>query len=155
MKELLHSSKIRAILWILGGIIILFIVFGVGAMVGHRQAAFLGRFGDNYYRNFYGGPIGHPSFNMHGVAGEVIDISSSSLSVKDFDGDEHSVAIFPDTAIREDNRMITMGDVRAGDMITVIGSPNGAGQIEARFVRVFEASSSMPLPPPFPGTSFN
>lgn len=160
MKDLLQSSKLRAILWIIGAVIILFLAFGLGIAVGHRQTLFAGRFEENYYRNFYGppmgGPPGGPVFNQHGVAGEVIDLSSSTISVKDFDGDEHSVMVLPDTVIREGNNTVTLGEIRVNDMITVIGAPNASGQIEARFIRVFAASSSSaPSLPPFPGTNLN
>ncbi len=95
-------------------------------------------------------------FNQHGVAGEVIDVSSSTISVKDTDGDEHSVAVLSDTAIREGGAAIMIGGVVPGDMITVIGAPNSQGQVEARFIRVFAASSSSPpVLPPLPGTNMN
>lgn len=155
MKEFLKSSNVRAILWIVGGVIVLLVAFGLGAMVGYRQAVYAGSFGNNYYRNFYGPPSGQPFFNSHGVAGEVIDLSSSTISVKDFDGDEHSIVVLPGTAIREGNAAIVIGDIRVGDMITTIGSPNANGQVEARLIRVVTASSSIPVPPPMPGTNVN
>lgn len=140
----------------LGAIIVLLLVFGLGVTIGSRRALFAGRFGENYYHNFYGPQGGPPPFNQHGVAGEVIDLSSSTISVKDFDGDEHSVAVFPGTSIREGGTTVTLHAVRLGDMVTVIGAPNGSGQIEARFIRVFTSSSlSAPMLPPFPGTNFN
>lgn len=155
MKDFLKSSGVHAVLWILGGLILLLVAFGFGAMVGYREASYAGNFGNNYYRNFYGPPMGQPFFNPHGVAGEVIDLSSSTISVKDLDGDEHSVMVASSTAIREGSAAITIGDIHIGDMITVIGAPNGSGQVEARLVRVISTSSSIPVPPPMPGTNIN
>jgi phage baseplate assembly protein gpV len=150
MKDLLQSSKVKTALWIVGGVLVLLIVFGVGAAVGYHRALFTARFGENYYRNFYGapapgGPTGPMSFSTHGVAGEVIDVATSSLAVKDSAGNEQSVEVIPATVIREGNDTITLADVVIGGTVTVIGGPNEAGQIEARFIRVFPASSSMPF----------
>ncbi len=148
MKETLQSSKVRAILWIVGAVVAFLFVFGLGALAGYHEASFAGRFGDNYFRNFFGGfPAGHMA-NMHGAAGEVIDVSSSSFSVRDADGDEESVLVAPDAIIREMNNTLTMSEVRVGNGVTVIGTPDANGQIEARFVRVFDSSSSLPAPTP-------
>lgn len=147
MKETLQSSKVRAILWIVGAIVAFLLVFGLGAVVGYHEASFAGRFGENYYQNFFGGfPAGRMA-NTHGAAGEVIDVSSSSISVRDADGDEESVLVASDTVIREMNNTITVSEVQVGNGVTVIGTPNANGQIEARFVRVFDTSSSLPTPP--------
>ena len=147
MKELLQSAKIKAILWILGGVIVLLLMFTLGAMVGYRQAVFAGRFGDNYYHNFYGPTVGRPFFNPHGAAGEVIDLSSSTISIKDFDGDEHSILVFPGTVIRKGDNTIVLTGINVGDMITVIGTPNESGQVEAKLVRVLTSPSSVPRTP--------
>lgn len=156
MKDLLRSSPLKAILWILGAIIVLLLVFGLGIAIGSHRALFAGRFEENYYRNFYGPQGGPPPFNQHGVAGEVIDLSSSTITVKDTDGDEHSVVILSDTSIREGNATIALGAIVPGNLVTVIGAPNAEGQVEARFIRVFaSSSSSAPALPPFPGTDTN
>lgn len=150
MKNLLQSQTVKRTLWIVGGALVLLVVFGLGAAVGYHRALFTSRFGENYYHNFYGapaagGPMGPMSFSTHGVAGVVIDVATSSLAVKDTSGNEQSVAIVPDTVIRQGNDTITLADVMIGGMVTVIGGPNETGQIEARFIRVFPASSSMPV----------
>ena len=82
---------------------------------------------------------------MHGVAGEVLDVSSSTISVKDLLGNEESVAVSADTVIRGMDDMMSLSDVKAGAWITVIGAPNDNGQIGARFIRVFASSSSLPM----------
>ncbi len=143
----MQSSKTRTILWILGAAIVVLLVFGAGVLVGYHGAFYVGRFGENYYRNFFGEfPPGRMA-NGHGVAGEVIDVASSSLSVRDADGDESSVAIEPATVIREADRTIMLSDVQVGNGVVVIGAPNENGQIEAQFVRIFASSSSLPVPP--------
>ena len=152
MSNFLHSHTTRAVLIILGAIVLLFVVFGVGIAVGYYHAIFASRFGENYYHNFYGGAptSGLAPMNEHGIVGTVIDVSSSSISVKDQGDNEQSVAILGDTVIREVNNTITINDIMPGDQVTVIGEPNTEGQIQARFIRVFDASSSLPQPPAAP-----
>jgi uncharacterized membrane protein len=147
MSNFLESKKIRAILWILGGLIVLFVVFGLGIFVGYGRAGFAAGFDRNYYRNFYGtgapsaGPIG-----VHGIVGTVIDLGTSTISVTDQESNEQSVAVSSGTVIREQNNDITISGIEVGDQIAVIGEPNNQGQVSARFIRVFPASSSVPMP---------
>lgn len=159
MKDLLQSSKIRKVLWWLGAVIAALLVFWLGTAVGYRAAFFDSRFGENYYRNFYGddfngggmiggpGPMARGSFDMHGVAGEVIDVATDTISVKDPGGNELSVVVPTSTVIREGNNTIAIGAIKIGNGVAVIGAPNDAGQIQARFIRVF------PVPPAVPASS--
>lgn len=139
----------KNVLWTLGIVIAFLLVFAIGAAVGYRRALFVSRFGENYYHNFYGmgnmGPMGPMSISMHGVAGEVIDVESSSLSVQDPSGNERSVVVLPTTIIREGDGAIMLDAVEIGNGVTVIGGPNDEGQVEASFIRVFPSSSSMPV----------
>lgn len=148
MKNFLQSPKTRAILVIIAGVIVLLVIFAFGASVGYHRGLFASRFGRYYAANFYGGPAGKVSFTANGVAGDVIAVSSATIAVEDRDGDEQFVTISPDTLIREANNTVLMQDMNVGDTITVIGEPNGEGQIQARFIRLFPGSSSMPFPPP-------
>ena len=96
MNDFLKAPKTKTLLWILCGILAILVVFGLGIAVGYRRAIFASSFGENYYRNFYRGPFtgmmgfiaGPPPVNMHGVAGNVIDVSSGTISVKDIGGNE-------------------------------------------------------------------
>lgn len=135
MTDFLKSSKTKAILWIVSGIVILLLVFGFGIAVGYRRALFASEFGENYYHNFSGGmrggmmPPGGPPIALHGVAGEVIDIESSTISVRDSMGNEDSVAVLATTPIREMDNYITINDVDAGEGIIAIGEPNSIGRV--------------------------
>ena len=167
MQDFLKSKKIRAALWIVGGIAVFLAIFGLGIAVGSHRALFASRFGENYYHNFLrpqgfpGGGMGMGDFNTHGVAGEVIDIASSSISVKDSRGNEESIDILPETIISRDDNAISPAAIMVGNGVIVVGHPNDEGRIEARFIRVF-ASSSAPVPPsgqdyqeaPQPGSAY-
>jgi hypothetical protein len=151
MNNLLESKIVRTILWILGGLIVLFVVFGLGITVGYNRAGFAANFNQNYYRNFYGAlpggstgsavPPPTPSAT-HGVVGTVIDVGTSTISVKDQQNNEQSVAISPETDIRSGDTNITIGSVAFGEQIAVIGEPNSEGQIDARFIRIISKPSS-------------
>ena len=154
MNTILNSKKTRAILWIVGGIATVLVVFGAGMVVGYRQGIFASRFGRDYLANFRGGvsmmadvmPGGPPPLNQYGIAGTVlgVDPSSSVISVEGPSGDEGWVVVNGRTMIREENRTVPLTDVIPGNTIVVIGDPNGQGQVLARFIRVFTGSSSIP-----------
>jgi Domain of unknown function (DUF5666) len=155
MSNFLESKKVRTVLWVLAGLIVLCVVFGLGIAVGFDRAGFAAGFDQNYYRNFYGNAPGATMGGMaapgpvsiHGIVGTVIDLSSSTISVKDQKDNEQSVVVSSGTVIREQNNDIVIGAIQLGDQITVIGEPNDQGQIAARFIRIFPASSSIPMPP--------
>jgi uncharacterized membrane protein len=152
MSNFLESKVVRTILWILGGLIVLVVVFGLGIAVGYDRAGFAAGFDQNYYQNFYGaspgGSIGSIAPPMpapaaiHGVVGMVIDLGTSTISVKDQQNNEQSVAISSGTDIRSGDSNITIGNVAIGDQIAVIGEPNSVGQIDARFIRILRTPSS-------------
>ena len=150
MSNFLESKIVRTILWILGGLIVLVVVFGLGIAVGYDRAGFASGFDQNYFRIFYGaapgGPVGLMAPPMpvaiHGVVGTVIDLGISTISVENQQGNEQSVTISSSTAIRNGNDNIMIGDVAVGDQIAVIGEPNSEGQIDAHFIRILRTPSS-------------
>ena len=150
MKSFLESKKIRAIIFILGGVAAIFLIFSAGVAVGYRKAVFSQSWGMSYNRFFLNrlpsGAIGmmvqRGPWDTHGVAGQVIDVSSSSFMVKDPDNDERSIAVTSGTVIRDTNQVIPLDDLAPGYQVVVIGAPNPDGQVDARFIRVFEVSST-------------
>jgi len=133
---------------ILGSVALIFVIFALGIYVGYERAMFASGRSDNYYRNFMGAsPMGFG--DSHGVVGTVIDVSTSSLTVRDPDNDEESVVVATDTIIRMFDRTLDIKGLVPGEGVAVIGSPNEDGQIEARFVRIFPSTSSYPVPPDF------
>lgn len=150
MSNFLESKVVRTILWVLGGLIVLVLVFGLGIAVGYDRAGFASGFDRNYFHIFFGGsPSGAigllaPPMPMaiHGVVGTVIDVNTSTISVKDQRNNEHSVAVSLGTDIRSGNMSVGINNVVVGDQIAVIGEPNNEGQIDARFIRIFGTPSS-------------
>ena len=144
-KGLKWGLTILAIILILGG------VFQLGVFVGWQKAGFAGHWERNYSRNFIGeGRPGMggmmpdflrepPMMNAHGLFGSILKLDESSFSLKGQDGAEKVVLIGKDTTFNRFGENLTLKDLKVGDKIVVIGSPNQSGQIEAKFIRVFPA----------------
>ncbi len=166
MATLMHSKKMRIILSLIGGLVVVMLSFGAGMAVGYWRGIFASRFGENYLMNFRGRggmgmfPGGAPPLNQYGMEGTVIGVnpSSSIIDIEEPSGDEGSVAVTKNTVIREKDRTIPLGAIVPGNIVVAIGDPDGKGQILARFIRVFESTSSVPQwqqfsGPPAPQTS--
>lgn len=143
--------------WIIVGIVIFVYsigVFGAGLFVGGMKANFSYRWAENYHRNF-GGPengfmpgarISPPNGEFiqgHGVFGEIIQIGDADFVIKGQDNAEKVIIINKDTTIAIGRRTITKTDLKVGEQVVVIGSPNEQGQIEARLIRVFDGNIMM------------
>lgn len=122
---------------------VLVFIFGVGVFVGQERARFSFRWAENYHRNF-GGPkegffYNFPAgdfINSHGIFGPIIKIDANIITIKDQDGMEKTIKVFDKTTIKNNLGMQKLLDLKVGDTIVVIGSPNGEGQIEAGLIRV-------------------
>jgi hypothetical protein len=149
LKSLPQSKALVYILIVIGAVIILLLVFKGGEVVGFRKAGFSYRWGENYYRNFAGPrpmlPMdrgGRDFLMSHGTSGSIIKITDSTLVVQGRDNAEKAILLGKDTIIKRLRDTISASDLKVGDYVVIIGSPNDAGQIEAKLVRV------MPSPPP-------
>ncbi len=165
MSNLLGSKIVRTIIWVLAGLIMVFIAFGFGVRVGEDRAGFASGFDRHYFRDFVGigagggmmgsgTPIGGQMFGgmpvpvvMHGLAGTVVVVTPPTIMVEDEQNNEQSVVVATGTIIREYGGTISLGGIMTGDQVAVIGSPNADGQVVARFIRVFPAASSSPTSP--------
>jgi hypothetical protein len=158
MSDFLKSQTFKRVLYALGVFLVLLLVFQVGVFTGFRKATFSYRWAENYENNF-GGPrgrgllpgIGGDSFiNGHGTAGQIIKLDTSGIVVRGQDNTEKLISVSGDTRIVRNRQVIRESDLKAGDFIVVIGSPNASGRMDAELIRVLPAP-----PPPFPqnGTS--
>ena len=140
----------------LAGFAALVLVFGAGIKVGVMKAKYSYRWAENYHRNF-GGPQGgffsdlksfpHGEFiNGHGVFGSIIKIDGNTIIAKDKDDVEKTILVFDSTIIEKGREKVQLPDLKVDENIVIIGSPNDKGQIEAKFIRVFDGSVSMGLP---------
>jgi len=129
-------------------LIIALLIFKLGTLVGFKKAGFSYKWGENYHKNF-GGPRGgffgdffdQDFIEAYGTFGQIIKIDGSTLVVKGRDNVEKIVLVKDNTTIKRLGETIKLSDLKVDDYIVVIGDPNEAGQIEAKFIRV------MPSPP--------
>ncbi|MCX6716945.1 MAG: hypothetical protein NTV72_03405 [Candidatus Taylorbacteria bacterium] len=150
-KENLFKSKVfKRTFWILVGIILAILIFRMGMFVGYRRASFSFEWGNNYFRNFAGGKMGDRDgpngplgmgedrdfIDAHGAFGQIIKIEGNSIFSKGSDGVERVITASTSTEIRRFKEMIKFSDLKSDDRIVVIGRPDSAGKIEAKFIRV-------------------
>ena len=142
----LFESKISIkILYWIGSMIILILVFSLGVSVGFHKASFGRAWGDNYERNFGMMPnrpgFGKDNFpNGHGAIGKIIKIEIPTIIVQDKNNTEKVILLKDDTKIEKMAKDIKVNELAIDNFIIVIGSPNDKGQIEAKLLRV------MPVP---------
>ncbi len=149
----MHKDVLK---WIIIGIIgfaVLIFVFGAGIFVGTMKAKFSYRWAESYHKNFAGPQEGFfgdwrktPPFpgdfiEGHGTFGEIIKIDSSDFVVQARNNTETIIVITEDTVITEGRKTIKKSELKIGDYIVTIGSPNEKGQIEARLIRLLPPSS--------------
>ena len=146
--ELFNTKFSIKILYGVGSIIVLVLVFSLGVSVGFHKASFGHAWAENYERNF-GTMPGRPPFdnfpNASGAVGKIIKIGFPTIIVEDKDNTEKVVLIKDDTQIQKTQEKITENDLKIDDFVVIIGSPNTQGQIEAKFIRVMPLG--MPVPP--------
>lgn len=132
-------------------LIVFLLVFKVGMMVGFKKAEFTGKWSDNYYNNFAGPQKGFAGQGLgdndflesNGVSGQIIQINTDSVVIKDRNNIEKYLFVDAGTIIKKFQDTILISDLKNDDFIVVIGSPNSLGQIQAKLIRVMP---STPLP---------
>jgi len=149
--DITHISESRRFKTIITIIVVLvgaLVIFQVGVFVGYRKAVFSEGLGDNYYRAFSPREKGMVGRGFegdgipggHGAVGKVIKTSSSTLIVEGPDNIEKQVFLTDSTLFRRFKESILVEDIKVGDYVIVIGSPNKNGQVEAGLIRL--------IPPP-------
>jgi len=135
----------------IAGFVIVGLIFGAGMFVGGMKAKFSYRWAESYHKNFAGpreGFLGDwQSFPRgdfiegHGAFGEIIQISDTDLVVKGRGDVEKVIITTEDTTIQKGRETIKKEELKVGDQIVIIGSPNEEGQIEAKLIRVFDGGA--------------
>jgi hypothetical protein len=139
-----QSRQIKILLYVIGTLAVLLLVFQAGVSVGYRRAMFSYKWSQNYPNNFFPPPpmdmmkqFDNKGFiRGHGVLGEIVKVDSSTLIVKERGEVEKSVLVKSDTVIEGDFENLKITDLKAGLKVIVVGSPSDSGQIEAKIIRV-------------------
>jgi len=151
MTEEKNNKKINrdVLKWIfigLAGFAVVVLIFSAGMFVGGTKARFSYQWAENYHKNF-GGPRGgflgdwqrFPSGDFiggHGAFGEIIELNDSGFVIKGRENVEKLIVTTDDTIVKKGRETVKDG-FKLGDRVTIIGSPNDEGQIEAKLIRVF------------------
>lgn len=159
IDQVVTSKYFKFILFGLGAIILLIAVFSAGVRVGFRKASFSNEFGENYERNFMGGPRGQMmegrgksngpmgAFrefegrgfrNAHGVAGNIISVNDEVIIIKDGDNKENTISVTEKTLIKSRGGDLEKSSLENGQRLVVVGKPDQMGTIVAELIRVFE-----------------
>ncbi len=160
-EEKQHNKKLfqnpDALKWVivgLAGFVVLALVFGAGVKVGTLKARYSYRWADNYHKNF-AGPRGgffgdwrrFPAGDFvggHGAFGEIIELNDSGFVINGREGVEKIIVTTKETVVKNGAETAADG-LKVGDRVTIIGSPNEQGQIEAKLIRVFSAEEASGL----------
>jgi len=144
IKKIYESKLGRNIVIGIGVVIVILGILEVGMSVGEHRARFAGEFGNNFERNFLGprdGMMRGMFFEErmpggHGAAGEIVSINLPQIVVSGPDNLEKIIVVGTSTAVHEFQQNLQSTDLKVGDFIVVLGSPNSQGQIEAKLVRI-------------------
>lgn len=104
--------------------IIIGLVIIVAALLIFRAGIFVG-----YHRAMFG-PAGH------GAGGRVISINLPSFVLADRDRIEKNILIASSTLIQRFHQSASSSDIKVGDFVIVLGTPNTDGEILAKFIRL-------------------
>lgn len=157
IKNIVESKAFHLVIYTLGVLFILFLVFKAGMSAGFRKASFGRDWGNNYAMNF-GSPHKGPEImgvefgdfgnlpNAHGAIGKIIKMELPTIIVLDEkDNTEKVVLIDEKTEIRKMRDSVTKDELKIDDHIVIIGAPNSSGQIEAKLIRFLPAPFEMPI----------
>ena len=151
------SRKFKIAALAVGVVIVALVSFAGGVAVGFMKARFSYKFGENYERNFVGGPFqgqgmtggrgsqgmmrgsGGGGFrNGHGIAGSVISVSGNTIVIKDRNGQENTITVSDQTLIKSGQNTIKAADLKQDEQVVVMGQPGDNGTVNADLIRVFD-----------------
>lgn len=160
IQETMKSRKFKIAALVVGAFILALVSFAGGVAIGFHKAKFSYKFGENYERNFVGGPFqgsgmmergsrgmmgdfeGRGLRNGHGIAGAIISVADNKIVIKDRDGQENTISVSDQTLIKRGQSTISVNDLKNDEQIVVMGKPGDNGTINADLVRVFENNNS-------------
>jgi hypothetical protein len=157
-KGIIESKTFRTIIYTMGVIALVFIIFQAGMVAGFRKASFGRDWGDNYATNFGSphmglqmmgqrfGDLNNNLPNAHGAIGKIISIDLPTIVVLDEkDNTEKSVLINDKTKIIEQRDIVGSSELKVDDHVIIIGNPNSSGQIEALLIRFLPVPLDIPI----------
>lgn len=146
--------------WVIIGllaIVVIVLVFGVGILVGEKRAKFSYRWAEQYHKLFAGPSLGFfrdwrnfprgEFIEAYGAFGEIIELKGNEFVIKGKENVEKVILITEKTIIQKGREKLKKEDLKVGNFVVVIGSPNEEGKIEAKMIRIFNEEPTGPLMP--------
>jgi len=106
-----------------------------GMMFQKNQAPALGAAGRGNFAGRFGGQGGQNAAAFRPVRGQVLDMSTNSLTVKMSDGSTKLVVLSSSTAFMQSTKA-ALSDVKTGDTVNVVGTANSDGSVTAQDVQI-------------------
>ena len=160
-QEIIKSKKFQIAVLFVGVFFVALVSFAGGVAVGLKKAKFSYKFGENYERNFVGGPPGPMGMmggpgprgmmsdfdgrgfrNAHGIGGEIISVADNKIVLKDRDGQENTISVDDKTLIKRGPDTISVNDLKNGDRIIILGRPGDDGTVKADLIRIFSGNEN-------------
>ena len=162
IQETIKTRRFKIVALAVGVLILMLVSFAGGVAIGFHKARFSYKFGENYERNFVGGPFqgqgmmggrgsqgmmrnidGGGFRNGHGIAGNIISVSNNTIVIKDRNSQENTITVSDQTLIKSGQNTIKITDLKQGEQIVVMGQPGDNGTINADLIRVFDNANMM------------
>lgn len=147
LKEFSETKTFTGILYGVGIVLFVLVIFQAGVYVGYHKAGFsIGR-DVNYYRAygdrgmFVMGIPPEDLENGHGAVGKIVKVDLPTVIVEGPDNTEKVVMVDSQTEVREFRNVIKVDDLKTGDYVVALGTPNDEAQVVAKLIRI------MPAPP--------
>ena len=143
IKDFIKSESFKKIMYTIGVLLILLIIFQMGIFIGYREAAFSINWDRAHYENARDprsifAPFGRDAddMNPHGAIGEIISVHLPQIMVQEQSGNEAIVLISSTTSIRSMRDQASTSALTIGEQIVTIGTPDEQGQIHATLIRI-------------------
>ena len=143
LKKIVESKSFKNTLLIIGGVVIVLLIFQAGVFVGYHKAAFSYRAGERFYRayddqtrNFMGTPRIDNYSNPHGTVGKIVEIDLPSIVIEDGSNIEKVVNLDDDTVIKGFRGSSKADVLKIGDLVLILGSPIDDREIQAKLIRL-------------------
>lgn len=144
-----NQDILKGIIVGLLGFVAVVLIFSVGMHVGGSRAKYSYSWAESYHTNFAGprsGFLGNwrafpqgDFISGHGAFGGIIELNDTGFVIQGRGDVEKVIIITNDTIIKRGRETMAVEvGLQVGDKVTVIGSPNDEGQIEAKLIRIFD-----------------
>ena len=131
--------------------VVLVIIAAAGGFFGgmmyqkNQTPSLTGVVGRGNFAGRFGGQAGQNAAAFRPVRGQVLSMSSNSLTVKMSDGSTKIVVLSSSTAFMQSAKA-ALSDVKTGDTINVVGTQNSDGSVTAQDVQINPPAQGRPMP---------